>query len=292
MLLDKELIISLTSYPDRIDTAHQSIQTLLNQTYKADKIILWLAEEQFPNREKELPQQLLDLKASGLIIDWCEDIRSYKKLIPTLRKYPNAYIATADDDIFYDKNVLKRVVKTYLKNQTNVIAYNAHFVSFNEGKLADYINWTRTVYNKKPSYNNFLTSGCMALFYPDCFYKDILRQDLFMQLCSDTDDMWFWAMTVLNDVKIKIADNCKTTFDTIDGTQEHGLWQTKNKNGNNDNNLKLILEYYPQLMEKLEKTDCIYQHSYEKIFSIKNKYYGNKKYKYVTFLGLNKKIKL
>ncbi len=45
----------------------------------------------------------------GLTIDWCEDIKSYKKLIPTLKKYPDAIIVTADDDLIYDNKWLEQL---------------------------------------------------------------------------------------------------------------------------------------------------------------------------------------
>ena len=99
-----EIIVSLTSFPKRINIVVKTINTILNQSVKPDKIILWLANEQFPNKEKDLPDELLDLKNFGLMINWCEDLRSYKKLIPTLNLYPNDIIITADDDIYYDKD--------------------------------------------------------------------------------------------------------------------------------------------------------------------------------------------
>ena len=49
-----ELIVSLTSYPDRMYDIHYCIYSLLKQSLKPNKIILWLGEEQFPNRDKEL----------------------------------------------------------------------------------------------------------------------------------------------------------------------------------------------------------------------------------------------
>ena len=49
------LIISLTSYPERIEFVHLAIKSLLNQAILPSKIILWLAESEFPNREKNLP---------------------------------------------------------------------------------------------------------------------------------------------------------------------------------------------------------------------------------------------
>ncbi|MCQ2744694.1 MAG: glycosyltransferase family 8 protein, partial [bacterium] len=70
-----QLIVSLTSFPERIDKIDKTINTLLNQTIKPDKLILWLAYEQFPNRENDLPENLLKLKNYGLEIMWCEDLK-------------------------------------------------------------------------------------------------------------------------------------------------------------------------------------------------------------------------
>lgn len=64
---NSNVIISLTSYPARIDTIHLTIMTLLNQTMKPRKVMLWLAKEQFPNGGKDLPQKLLKLKYNVLL---------------------------------------------------------------------------------------------------------------------------------------------------------------------------------------------------------------------------------
>ena len=87
---ETKIIVSLTTFPGRINTVDKTISTLLTQTLKPDEVILWLAESQFPN--KELPEQLTKLQQYGLTIKWCEDLRSYKKLIPALEEYPNDII--------------------------------------------------------------------------------------------------------------------------------------------------------------------------------------------------------
>src|SRR5690554_2625875 len=46
-------VVSLTSYPSRIEDVWISIECLLRQTFKPDKIILWLAQSEFP--EKKIP---------------------------------------------------------------------------------------------------------------------------------------------------------------------------------------------------------------------------------------------
>ena len=251
------LIISLTSYPARINTVNQTIETLLNQSVKPDKIILWLGEDKFPNKEKDLPQQLLDLISRGLTIDWCKDIKSYTKLIPTLKKYPNAIIVTADDDLLYKTNWLEELFNAYIQKPEYVHCHRAHYVTFEGNKILPYKKWKWNISNQNPSFNNFCTGCGGTLYPPNCFHKDILREDLFMNLCPQADDIWFWAMLVLNNKKINIVTgNQKLQY--INGTQEKCLWQSNINEGQNDIQLKNVMEYYPELLKKLDKDNSSY----------------------------------
>ena len=77
----KDLIITLTSFPGRINTISDTLISLLNQSVSPESIFLWLAEEQFPDKEKDVPPKILHLQKFGLEIKWCKDLKSYKKLI-------------------------------------------------------------------------------------------------------------------------------------------------------------------------------------------------------------------
>ena len=257
-----ELIVSLTSYPARIDTVNQTIETLLNQTIKADKVILWLAPEQFPNREKDLPQQLLDLVPQGLIIDWYKDIKSYKKLIPALIKYPDAIIITADDDIIYENDRIAKLYNAYMKNPEYIHCHRAHKILFDEeGMLLPYNNWEQRIKNVRPSYNNFFTGAGSILYPPKCFHKDILNEDLFTKFCPQADDIWLWAMAVLNNRKINVVDNAYIKLTYIEGTQETALWKTNVNENQNDVQLKNVIDYYPDIISKLNKNISENSHS-------------------------------
>lgn len=65
---NEKIIVSLTSFPGRIHLVHKTIQTILLQSVKPDLIELWLAKEQFPNLEKDLPSELIELTQFGLNI--------------------------------------------------------------------------------------------------------------------------------------------------------------------------------------------------------------------------------
>lgn len=99
---DRELIVSLTSYGCRVNSVALTIESIFQQTVKPNRIILWLSSDEFLCLE-DLPYSLRKLQERGLDILFCEDIRSFKKLIPTIKLYPEADILTIDDDVLYPR---------------------------------------------------------------------------------------------------------------------------------------------------------------------------------------------
>lgn len=290
------VIISLTSYPARINTVHQTIESLLKQNVIAEKIVLALGEDKFLNKEGDLPESLLNLIPKGLEILWCKDERSFTKYIPALKKFPDRIIVTADDDILYPTDWLNRLYKSYLKKPNFIHCHRAHRVTFDKNKkLLPYNEWKLRISNTQPSYNNFLTGVGGVLYPPNVMYKDIFREDLYKKLCPLADDIWFWAMAVLNNTKINIIDDNISSLEYIDGTQENCLWRTNVGENHNDVQLKNVLDYYPVLYRKINKNatkDFIEINLLQKIFSIKNQESRNNKwYKVVTILGLKFKFK-
>lgn len=294
--LKYKLVISLTSYPARINTINQTIESLLNQTIKPQKIVLWLAKEQFPNKEEDLPKQLLDLVNNNFnfFIEYCDDIKSYKKLIPALKEYSDSIIVTADDDLIYEKDWLEKLYKAYEKEPKMIHCHRAHRILFDKKKqIKPYIKWKFEISNVKPSFNNFLTGVGGVLYPPNVLHPDIFKGEVFKDLAPMADDIWFWAMAVLNNTKINvIKNNCKV-LEYVEGTQEDCLWAT-NRTGKNDEQLKNVLNRYPEILEKLDKRIFIpsldFKEFLQQIFSIKNVRKNNVKHKIITILGIKIKI--
>lgn len=243
------LIVSLTSYPARIGTVNQTIESLLNQTMRVDKVILWLAPEQFPNREKDLPKELLALRDKGLTIDWYHDIKSYKKLIPTLRKYPDAVIITTDDDCLYDSCTIENLYNSYLQKPNYIHCNRAHKIRIENGKIAPYKTWKwfDKITNKTPSFSMFFTGIGGVLYPPHCLNSNVLNESEFMLLCPRGDDIWFWANAVLKGTKIKYIDK-SIQPKNIEGTQETALWLLNLNGGENDKQIKAVIDKYPQIL--------------------------------------------
>ena len=207
---NEKLIVSLTTYPQRIVDIDVVIFSLINQSIKPDKIILWLAYEEFPNLERDIPNHVLNLKKFGLEIEFCHNIYSYKKLIYALEKYPNDLIVTADDDIYYPYNWLEKLYKSYLENPNVIHCHRAHRIIFdNKNNILPYNQWLQEFKpkNSNPSYLNFAT-GCGGILYNSkLLHNDIFNEELFFKLSPKNDDVWFWTMALLKNTKINIIDS-------------------------------------------------------------------------------------
>ncbi len=254
---EKKLIVSLTTYPERINTVRHSLASLLTQNLKADEVILWLAEEQFLGKEKKLPSLLLKLQDNGLTIKWYHDIKSYKKLIPALKEYPDDIIVTADDDIFYQHNWLEKLYNAYLENPHFIHCHRAHQIKINENnELLPYKEWKWELENAKPSFLNFFTSGAGTLYPPHSLHKDVTNEKLFMKLSPYTDDVFFWVMALLNDTKINLIKDCdRFIIATTKNQSINTLAEYNWENGGNDKQIKNLLEHYPELKKKILSDD-------------------------------------
>ena len=254
---DIKLIVSLTSFPERLYDIHFCIYSILNQTLKPDEIILWLATNQFPNGEQDIPQNVLTLKKFGLQIKWCDDIKAYKKLIPALKEYPDDLIVTADDDLFYPEDWLESLYEEHKQNPSNIICQRSRRISFNNNdSLKSYDEWKLNDGEVKESFFNFSTNGAGSLFPPHSLYSDVSNKNLFEKLCPNADDVWIWAMALLNRTKIKGVKNNMVDLTYVNLARELNIINEKtlyssNFDGGNDLQIKNIIDYYPDIMKIL-----------------------------------------
>ena len=247
-----QLIVSLTSYPKRMYDLHLCLYSLLTQDLKPDKIILWLAKEQFPRKSNDVPKKVKELKKWGLEIKWCSDLKSYKKLIPSLQQYPDACIVTADDDIYYPSNWLRGLWETYKQTGARMVAHRCHKAAFENGAFLPYSKWQKCIQEVPPSYTNFMTGAGGILYAPGCFHEDVLNVDKFQALCPHGDDIWFWAMALLNGTRIAIPESpfrslVYTNPEREVNANDDGTLYASNGTGGNDVQLANVLAAYPDL---------------------------------------------
>ena len=125
----QQIIVSLTSFPAALPYAAQAIRSILQGTLLPDKIVLYLDTQKFP--DGTLPAEIEALKAECPFFEVRFDpaeIRSYKKLIPALRDFPEDVIVTIDDDIRYHPDLLRNLVALHKRVPDAIIAHRVRKV--------------------------------------------------------------------------------------------------------------------------------------------------------------------
>lgn len=190
--LDCPLTVSLTSYPARYGTLAITLKAILRQTIRADRTVLWLAH----GDDALLPPEVLALRAEGLMIRTTDDIRSYKKIIPTLREWPDSAVVTADDDVYYPPHWLEVLVARRVSGGGDVLCHRAHRVMLDgTGKMPlPYSEWKWGI--RKPDHSGrVFPTGVLGVFYaPGSFHEDVGRAEIFTELCPSADDVWLYWM--------------------------------------------------------------------------------------------------
>ena len=216
---ERKVILSLTSFPERIPYVHKAICSMLHQTYKPDMVILWLAEPQFPDREKALPRKLLSLCKYGLTIRWVEkDIRSYKKLIPARREFPEDIIVTADDDMYWPVDHLAKLISSLEERPDEIHCHLLTRICFENGSFGT-MKRSKEMHGSSRYGNKLVGVGGVA-YPPHCLDTEVLNEKAFLELAPTNDDVWFWAMAIKNGTKIHWIEDPEDSILHVEGTQE------------------------------------------------------------------------
>lgn len=127
--------------------------------------------------KQSAPPKKTKLIDRGLEIRYCEDLKSYKKLIPSLALFPEALIVTVDDDIIYPDVFLENLINAHKENPSYILCYRARQFSFNwMGKLRPYMKW-KIASHKQAAALSILPNGIGGiLYYPGCFDKQVRSQ--------------------------------------------------------------------------------------------------------------------
>ncbi len=251
----KQVIVSLTSFPPAIPYAIGAIQSILDGSVLPDKLILYLATSQFAGNK--IPQDIQDLSDKNPIFEirFCEDIRSYKKLIPAIKDFPDAIIVTIDDDVAYHRNMLRDFLRLHKQLPDNILAHRAKLMKFDAPyrKWKKY-RWYNFVFKKLHiNFRNIQTGVGGVLYPPNSLKPEMLDPQTFTQIAPTTDDIWFWAAAVANGTKIVPVPFGHNKPHGLKKPKELSLKTINFKSGEDLNRLTLdrIFENYPEIKERI-----------------------------------------
>jgi hypothetical protein len=243
------IVVSLTSFPARIKNVWLAIESLMRQTVPPDKIILWLAKNQFDGFQS-LPKSLLKLVDRGLEIRFCdEDLRSHKKYYFALQEFPKDFIVTTDDDIIYPSYMLDQLIELNKLYPSCICCHRAITIKTRGNDIAPYSQWELLRAGTEPSFKIFQTSGGGTLFPPNSLHKEVLNKEVFMKYCLYADDIWLNVMSQYNNVKIAKTDSYIQCLPVINFNSVT-LHSINNLQGYNDLQIASLREYYLKHFEK------------------------------------------
>lgn len=168
---DHDIIVSLTTYGRRIHSVFLTIESIMEQTMKPNRIILWL---DYSFEGKRLPESINKLRKRGLEVALC--------------KYPDDAIITVDDDLIYEVNMLENLIVPFLQNPSVIYCNRAHkMIPDGNGKLLPYSSW---------GWETPETGGGGALYPPHSLDEEVKNEAVYMDICQFADDVWFKAMSL------------------------------------------------------------------------------------------------
>ena len=171
IIKNSKIVVTMTSWRNRIFLVNDVIRIMLNQTLVPTKIVLNLSEDEFKHKEKDLPKDLvstIERNSNICEIYWVkENYKQFKKLVHTLDRYPNDIVISIDDDFPYPRNFVETLFNDYIdNNRENPISYSnyvdkdgfhTHHGSFTITESKFYEDYLHEILEKfvYPNFNNY-----------------------------------------------------------------------------------------------------------------------------------------
>lgn len=250
--MDSSVVVSLTSYGERVGKCVVfTAYSLLTQTVRPSRVVLWLDQDRF--NDHNLPPSLRFLCSYGLEIRYCKDIRSYTKIIYSLKAFPGKHIITADDDLYYSANFIKEFVEAHRKHPQSIITAWAR-VPFlrDDGQLAPYREWPE-IKNASADFSydgrKLVPLGVGGVLYPSqVFDSEVLNESVFLSLCPKADDIWLYVMGLRCGADKRLLQDSRISYYQTDTLRQYltsdRLTESNRFGGENDTQLKALLDHY------------------------------------------------
>lgn len=239
--LSRPLRITLTSHPPRYGTLALTLKSLLNQSMRADEVVLWV----YGPQADALPSAVTRLQREGLRIErFPHDWRVYTKFIPALISDPQAIWVTADDDIRYPRDWLATLLEAHRAVPEAIVCRRAHLMQFDgEGRLRPYACWPKETEHSAVDESLFLTGVGGVLYPPGTLHEHTTDATRFLSLSPNADDIWLNWMARLQGTQILRVGASSEPVAWF-GSRRVSLFRLNARGSNNDECVERMVEAY------------------------------------------------
>jgi len=248
---DNTVIVSLTSYGKRVKgSAVYTVYSLLRQTVRPERVVLWLDEKEYDNLN--LPADLRLLCNYGLEVRFGKDIGPYTKIIHSLSAFPDKHIITADDDLFYTRNFVEEFTEAHRQHPQAIITGFAKVPVKDGSQLAPYDAWPE-YHHVKPGFQydglKLFALGVGGVLYPSHVFDDEVRNEaVFTALCPKADDIWLYIMGLRSQAEKRLLTDSHIAYYHTDLLRQYltkdRLTATNRFKGENDMQLQALVAHY------------------------------------------------
>jgi hypothetical protein len=187
------VVVSLTSIPSRLKRLHLPVRSLLTQSVRPERIVLWLPH----HLSSRIPAALQGLARPPFEIRFTDLDCPHLKLVRSLDAFPDHVVVTCDDDLMYDAAWLERLYETHLQFPRRIIAHECCLIGYDpQGRLLPYTQWPLVTEPGRCA-RALLPLGYAGVLYPPrLFSPETTDAALFLRLAPKADDLWFKAMAL------------------------------------------------------------------------------------------------
>lgn len=236
----EEVILSLTSHRPRFKSLPWTLECLVRQSIKADRILVWIDTPDIPHITPEMKA----MEARGVEFrETSRNLRPFNKIIHTLKEFPDAIIVTVDDDIYYKPTMLEELLSEWSGDTKEVVCHYAERITVDsEGNKRAFRDWQRAKGPLYPAYDIMPYGFGGVLYPPGALPPQTLDIETFTRLCPHADDVWLYWMGRMSGCTYRktIADVNVLEWPS---TQAVGLKNDNMSHGNDKQIQQMVKEY-------------------------------------------------
>lgn len=240
-------VVSLTSFPLRINSVPLVVETLLRQQMPPSLIVLYLSELQFNNKYEIEKKFEVYIRAGVMQIRWVkQDIMSHKKYWYAVTDFANRDIITVDDDIMYQSDTLSLLYKSSLLYPNCIPALYIHKIERDKNnEVLPYSLWSGTPSSfRVPQKDVFFGSGG-GTYFPQGSLRDANQPiEELIDVCPMADDIWLNAIIRKNGyVVLPVSERSISIWNICNKVT---LSSINNGYGKNDEQLDAVIRYFKE----------------------------------------------